>query len=534
MTQQLKTLRLPALSAFGQTDFRRTLSLTLVCAIIMMIPALLNGRPFHFVDFNQYFSIGEIITERVIGAPEDSAPLPQAGSLPSAGEAAPDQAEPSPQATDTDGYFSTIAGGRSPFYALIAYLLSAKLSMWLLCLMQTGIAAWLIIRFLDFTVGERRPYLVLGGVAGLTFFTALGFHANLTMPDIYAAFLSISAILLIFRTEMSRLETLALTALICVSALMHTTILLLGLLFLALSVAYLIPAWSRRHVRRLAPACLLGAVFLSIAVQSVYGFAAEKLTGEPLRSPPYLTARVMDDGPGKLHLEAACARDPDAYALCAFAGVDYENHNEFIWGAGQTGKPSFIDSPADLKRALLEEQRRFVLDSISAYPLQQIGASLENMVAQFFDVSIQEIDEGAVHILHNYLGDSPQALAYTPGFRPCLQLPDSCTEANLFNTAWNGLVYTADLAALVGFMVILGAWSWYRVSPSGAGLAGQDHFLLMAWTIFLLLLANAFVCGVASGVHDRYQARLIWIVPLCLLGLYRPISQLRDHVLSRQ
>ena len=74
MTQQLKTLRLPALSAFGQTDFRRTLSLTLVCAIIMMIPALLNGRPFHFVDFNQYFSIGEIITERVIGAPEDSAP----------------------------------------------------------------------------------------------------------------------------------------------------------------------------------------------------------------------------------------------------------------------------------------------------------------------------------------------------------------------------------------------------------------------------------------------------------------------------
>ena len=305
-------------------------------------------------------------------------------------------------------------------------------------------------------------------------------------------------------------------------------------MFLALSVAYLIPAWSRQHVRRLAPACLLGAVVLSMTALWVYGFAAEKLTGEPLRSPPYLIARVMDDGPGKLHLEAACARDPEAYALCAFAGVDYENHNEFIWGAGQTDKPGFIDSPADLKRALLEEQGRFVLDSISAYPLQQIGASLENMVAQFFAVSIQEIDEGAVHILHNYRGDSPQALAYTPGFRPCLQSPDSCTEANVFNTAWNGLVYTADLAALVGFMAILGTWSWYRVSPSGAALAGQDRFLLMAWTICLLLLANAFVCGVASGVHDRYQARLIWIVPLCLVGLYRPISQLRDHALSRR
>lgn len=543
MIQTLQTLRMPSLSVFRQTDISRTLSLTLVCAIIMMIPALINGRPFHFVDFNQYFSIGEIITERVIGSPAETASPDDSGSLPVMTDDGPapvsqtiqDQTDTSPETADDDGYFSTIAGGRSPLYALIAYIVSAKISMWLLCLMQTALASWLIIRFLDFSTGDRRPYLVLGVVAGLTFFTSLGFHANYTMPDIYAGFLSISAILLIFKKDMDRLETLGLTALICASAFMHTTILLLGVVFFVLSVAYLIPAWSRSHVRLIAPACILGAVIVSFAVQSAYGIAAEKLTGEPLRSPPYLTARVYDDGPGNLYLQKACAKDSDAYALCAFADVEYDNHNELIWGSGQIDKPSFIDSPAELKRELLEEQTRFVTDAISAYPLQQIGASLENMVAQFFDVSIHEIHEGAVHILHNYLGDSPQALAYTPGFRHCLQSPDSCTEANVFNSAWNGVVYTSDLTALISFMLILAVWSGYRFSPSAApGLAEQDRFLLVGWTIFLLLLANAFVCGAASGVHDRYQARIIWIVPLCLAGMYPQIRQLSDHVLSRR
>jgi hypothetical protein len=36
------------------------------------------------------------------------------------------------------------------------------------------------------------------------------------------------------------------------------------------------------------------------------------------------------------------------------------------------------------------------------------------------------------------------------------------------------------------------------------------------------LLVNAAVCGVLSGVNDRYQARLIWLVPLlAMLALSR-------------
>jgi peptidoglycan/LPS O-acetylase OafA/YrhL len=38
-----------------------------------------------------------------------------------------------------------------------------------------------------------------------------------------------------------------------------------------------------------------------------------------------------------------------------------------------------------------------------------------------------------------------------------------------------------------------------------------DELTLLAATVSLALLGNAFVCGVISGPHDRYGARMAWI-----------------------
>src|SRR5262245_45821340 len=40
---------------------------------------------------------------------------------------------------------------------------------------------------------------------------------------------------------------------------------------------------------------------------------------------------------------------------------------------------------------------------------------------------------------------------------------------------------------------------------------------ILAATILLALLANAFLCGALSNPHDRYGARLIWLAPLIML-----------------
>ncbi len=44
-----------------------------------------------------------------------------------------------------------------------------------------------------------------------------------------------------------------------------------------------------------------------------------------------------------------------------------------------------------------------------------------------------------------------------------------------------------------------------------------DDLTLLAATVSFALLGNAFVCGVISGPHDRYGARMAWVATFAVL-----------------
>jgi hypothetical protein len=49
-----------------------------------------------------------------------------------------------------------------------------------------------------------------------------------------------------------------------------------------------------------------------------------------------------------------------------------------------------------------------------------------------------------------------------------------------------------------------------------------DDLTLLAATVALALLGNAFICGVISGPHDRYGARMVWVATfVALMALAR-------------
>lgn len=66
----------------------------------------------------------------------------------------------------------------------------------------------------------------------------------------------------------------------------------------------------------------------------------------------------------------------------------------------------------------------------------------------------------------------------------------------------------------------------------------EVFLLLAAIGLFGALVVNAAICGVLSGVNDRYQARLIWLVPLlatlalCRLGLCPSNSRVSEPAKS--
>ncbi len=62
-----------------------------------------------------------------------------------------------------------------------------------------------------------------------------------------------------------------------------------------------------------------------------------------------------------------------------------------------------------------------------------------------------------------------------------------------------------------------------------------DDLTLLAATVSLALLGNAFICGVISGPHDRYGARMVWIATFVVLiaasGASRATTIRRDDSL---
>jgi hypothetical protein len=62
-------------------------------------------------------------------------------------------------------------------------------------------------------------------------------------------------------------------------------------------------------------------------------------------------------------------------------------------------------------------------------------------------------------------------------------------------------VLVASSLVLIGFLVV-------------AGLREQPRAFFAGIFVIVLVVGNAFTLGVLSGVGDRYQSRVIWLVPL--------------------
>ena len=73
--------------------------------------------------------------------------------------------------------------------------------------------------------------------------------------------------------------------------------------------------------------------------------------------------------------------------------------------------------------------------------------------------------------------------------------------------------YVFQLAAFASGLVLVYVFLAY----GGASTTGGAGFREFAGLVIAGVMLNAAVCGVLSGIFDRYQARVVWLVPLLAL-----------------
>jgi hypothetical protein len=148
-----------------------------------------------------------------------------------------------------------------------------------------------------------------------------------------------------------------------------------------------------------------------------------------------------------------------------------------------------------------DEMGFIVLHSLAEYPLQQAEAAIVASGRQLISVGTGEGTNGWIPHTYGIIARYMPAQA-----KPMRAAHQQHWDLNF--TAVNWLHIPVALASTLLVFCMFGLSIWRRQF---------DDFALLTATVSLALLGNAFVCGVLSGPHDRYGARLIWLATFAVL-----------------
>jgi len=392
---------------------------------------------------------------------------------------------------DTGGYLARwfegyLVPSRPGAYGLLLAA-AVRFQFWPVLIAQAGATIW-ILALLMRELGVRdRPLVLAGLVSLLAVVTTLPWLASILLTDIFAGLAVLAIYLLLFGENVSIPERWALGAFVAFAAASHSATLALVAILVCVVVALPRGIISPARVRD-------AAVTLLLAVMTTLG-ANAVISGRLQFTPGgygIVFGRMLEDGIVSRYLDDHC---PGAsLKLCPFRTELPPTADEFLWDNGVFNRLGRFDGLAD-------EMRSIVLGSLREYPLLQAKAALRATAMQLARVAT---GEGVVNTLwHTYAIMERYAPAAAPAMRRAYQ-----QRGELHFNLINHIHVPVALLAFALLPAVIAA-RWRRPQLNGLS--------LLAATIAVSVLANAFVCGALSNPHDRYGARLTWLAPLALM-----------------
>lgn len=445
---------------------------------------ILNGRPLFYFDTGGYVAQGRVAltqlgwVEPPVAPPTGGAEVAGGGDMAGAG---------------------TVDGSRSAVYALVAGVLS-RLGF-LEGLIALHIAAVLVTVWIAARVALRGSGAALPPVVALPVIAAclgaLPFYTAYLMPDTLAAVMILAlAVLAACGRQLRAWEAALLVAIAGFAVVSHLSHLAIAALMVPVALV-VSPVLSRR--RWWLPPLLVALVLgIGYGERQALRMAAKAVADSEVVIKPYVTARLIQDGPGWDYLQRHCPNP--AIATCALHEALTKSDDPMRFTASHI---VFQKSPelGSFRRLPPEDQNRVAAGQMAFFravllesPVATTAAFLRNMLIQttMFSVDMTlpspSIVEGARDVPGSAFG----------------RLEGGRLTADTGYLAWltplQGVVYGVALLAVLGLVFWPG-----RLSP---------EMRALAVAVIAGILANALVCGGISQPASRYGARVIWLLPL--------------------
>jgi len=430
----------------------------LLVALLLLWIAFANGSPLFFPDSGSYLSVSKLL-----GYPWD----------------------------------------RPPVYGFAIAPFQLAFGLWGVIVAQALFATWVIGIVLERVTGRRSPLGLVVAAAVLAGASSLPWFVGQLMPDLFTGLTILLIFLLVFAARDSpRGARLLLVLLLTVLITFHLSHLAIAALLIP--AALLAGIWlGLRRTALIGATHAAAALLLAVLVLSTGNWIVRGQFRPALTSESFLFARLLDAGLAGEVLDRACAERP--LGLCAARPAmqrAWRPGQGYLWGQASPREALYRAAP-ERTRA---EESEIIRRTLAERPADVLRIALWDWIRQLVrarsgdaldDPSVERV---ALPILREHFPSA--AAAWKTSLQGHRQLHLLASPLD----RWLAL-----FAGLASPFILLAARR-----RGDAVLAGLTIVIVAA------VLANAAVCSLLSGVFDRYQARVTWLLPLlAILAFHR-------------
>ena len=494
--------------AFNPRPWLLRLATIVVAALTLCVAALWNGQPFFYPDTPTYLRGAEMGVARVAGAGTFKPWLPPRAQLASRSSDTPATTGPLRQLKPlTSIEDKVVLAGRSVYYGALLYAGYLVGKFWLTVALQALSVAYLLHLLMVQLWGLRGRQVVLVAAA-LSLLTPLGVYAGFLMPDVFAPLVILSVgVLAVYWQQLARKDRGTLSVLLLFGLSAHASHLALAVLMLMAVLAARLFSARWRGLSLIGLAVVAGCILGALAAEWTFNKVVTAAVGAPPLRLPHPMARLIDMGPGTDYLKKNC---PDAgYAACAYVQNFPTGWEDFLF-SNDPAKGAFALADVDAKRRLSDEQLGFIVDVLRHDPVGVTRGIAADVLQQ---LSLFRVD---------IWGYGTQGLeAYYAGRVPDSVLTGMQNSRAAQPSGFNYWLTIASYATVLVSVMLACLWWWRRARASGSAQMAQPRrqFSDFAWIVVTGVVANAVVCATLASSLDRFQARVIWLLPFLALAV---------------
>jgi len=402
------------------------------------------------------------------------------------------------------GHTQQVPVDRPIAYGLFVRHLSLSWSVFLIVFLQSSMMVFLIAKLTQLTL-KLNAYKLASKVfilcSLLALFTGIDFYTSLIVADIFTSAIILSFYLLLFLPREHKLD-LIITSIIfsfaLVSHLSHLP-LLIGLM-LVMAIYYLVKKSIWKIYKRYL--MILGMILISLFSLSLVNYSFDYGFRLSRSKNMFLAGRLIESGIANEHLKDVCERKVDLpyQELCNYVNQfdQWPTSGHFLF---ETSSPIYLGECMDKAWDYCWEEKDEAYESLVRDIL-----SKPDLFFEYLKISLQGSGEQLITFGHPHLNrenfDWMIERYYTvdqkPYFDSTQRKAGSSFRLESQIERWVVVISILTLIYLIAFK--------HKYL--------NKETLALIWIVCTGILANAFICSAFSNVVDRYQGRVIFLLPL--------------------